>query len=38
MIGKGLPATELQPADDFALLAGQAFVSAWQQSSQYIVS
>ncbi|KAL8278029.1 hypothetical protein RQP46_009661 [Phenoliferia psychrophenolica] len=31
-LGKGLVATELQPADDFALLAGQAFVSAWEFS------
>ncbi|KAK4698451.1 N-terminal acetyltransferase B complex non-catalytic subunit, partial [Phenoliferia sp. Uapishka_3] len=31
-LGQGLVATELQPADDFALLAGQAFVSAWDLS------
>ncbi|ORY72573.1 actin cytoskeleton organization protein [Leucosporidium creatinivorum] len=31
-LGKGLPPTDLQPADDFALLAGQAFVAAWQYS------
>ncbi|GJN88621.1 hypothetical protein Rhopal_001587-T1 [Rhodotorula paludigena] len=31
-LGKDLPATELQPADDFALLAGQAYVSAYQLS------
>ncbi|GEM09601.1 actin cytoskeleton organization protein [Rhodotorula toruloides] len=28
-LGKDLPPTELQPADDFALLAGQAYVSAF---------
>ncbi|BGP37872.1 mitochondrial distribution and morphology [Rhodotorula kratochvilovae] len=28
-LGRDLPPTELQPADDFALLAGQAFVSAF---------
>ncbi len=33
-IGKGLPATELQPADDFALLACQALVAAWDHSSK----
>ncbi|KAM0753776.1 actin cytoskeleton organization protein [Meredithblackwellia eburnea MCA 4105] len=31
-LGKGLVATELQPADDFALLSAQAFVSAWKLS------
>ncbi|BGP54000.1 mitochondrial distribution and morphology [Rhodotorula sphaerocarpa] len=31
-LGKDLPPTELQPADDFALLAGQAWVSAYQLS------
>lgn len=30
--GKDLPDTELQPADDLAMLAGQAFVSAWRIS------
>ncbi|TCD64660.1 hypothetical protein EIP91_003821 [Steccherinum ochraceum] len=30
--GKSLPDTELQPADDLAILAGHAFVSAWTQS------
>ena len=29
-LGKDLPDTELQPADDLALLSGQAFVSAWR--------
>ncbi|KII88399.1 hypothetical protein PLICRDRAFT_54238 [Plicaturopsis crispa FD-325 SS-3] len=28
-LGKDLPGTELQPADDFAILAAQALVSAW---------
>ncbi|KAI0689790.1 N-acetyltransferase B complex non catalytic subunit-domain-containing protein [Cytidiella melzeri] len=28
--GKGLPETERQPADDFAILAGQTFVSLWK--------
>ncbi|GAA5989285.1 hypothetical protein JCM10908_001242 [Rhodotorula pacifica] len=31
-LGKDFPPTELQPADDFALLAGQAWVSAFEQS------
>ncbi|BGP30008.1 mitochondrial distribution and morphology [Rhodotorula toruloides] len=31
-LGKDLPPTELQPADDFALLAGQAYVSAYHLS------
>ncbi|GAA5947657.1 hypothetical protein JCM3775_005249 [Rhodotorula graminis] len=31
-LGKDLPTTELQPADDFALLAGQALVSAFHLS------
>ncbi|BGP05980.1 Phagocyte signaling-impaired protein [Rhodotorula toruloides] len=31
-LGKELPPTELQPADDFALLAGQAYVSAYHLS------
>lgn len=30
--GKSLPDTELQPADDLAILAGHAFVSAWSHS------
>lgn len=29
-LGKGLAETELQPADDLAVLAGQAFVSIWK--------
>ncbi|KWU46443.1 actin cytoskeleton organization protein [Rhodotorula sp. JG-1b] len=33
-LGKDLPPTELQPADDFALLAGQAWVSAFEQLAQ----
>ncbi|TKA54938.1 hypothetical protein B0A53_02411 [Rhodotorula sp. CCFEE 5036] len=33
-LGKDLPPTELQPADDFALLAGQAWVSAFEQSGK----
>ncbi|GAA6024099.1 hypothetical protein JCM11491_005993 [Sporobolomyces phaffii] len=33
-LGKDLPATELQPADDFALLAAQAFVSAYHLSGE----
>ncbi|GAA5970754.1 hypothetical protein JCM21900_002379 [Sporobolomyces salmonicolor] len=31
-LGRDFPVTELQPADDFALLAGQAFVSAYHLS------
>ncbi|GAA6061664.1 hypothetical protein JCM10212_000847 [Sporobolomyces blumeae] len=31
-LGQDLPPTELQPADDFALLAGQALVSAYHMS------
>ncbi|GAA5848362.1 hypothetical protein JCM8547_004490 [Rhodosporidiobolus lusitaniae] len=31
-LDKDLPPTELQPADDFVLLAGQAFVSAYHTS------
>lgn len=27
--GKGLPDTELQPADDLAILAGQAYIGLW---------
>lgn len=30
--GKALPTTELQPADDFALLAGQSCISSWSLS------
>lgn len=33
--GANLPPTELQPADDFALLAGQAWVAAYQTSRVY---
>lgn len=29
-LGAGLPSTELQPADDFALLAANAFVALWK--------
>lgn len=29
LIGDGYAPTDLQPADDLALLAGQAYVSAW---------
>ncbi|KAF9562547.1 actin cytoskeleton organization protein [Agrocybe pediades] len=29
-LGAGLPVTELQPADDLALLAGNALISLWQ--------
>ncbi|GAA5951742.1 hypothetical protein JCM3765_003103 [Sporobolomyces pararoseus] len=32
-LGKDLPPTELQPADDFALLSAQAFVSAYHLSN-----
>lgn len=31
-LGAGLPSTELQPADDFALLAANAFVALWKLS------
>lgn len=31
-LGKGLPDTELQPADDLAILAGQTYVSLWHLS------
>ncbi|GAA5933016.1 MDM20/NAA25 family protein [Sporobolomyces koalae] len=31
-LGKALPPTELQPADDFALLSAQAYVSAYHSS------
>ena len=33
ILGQDLPATELQPADDFALLAAQAYVSLYRQTS-----
>jgi N-terminal acetyltransferase B complex non-catalytic subunit len=29
-LGEGLPSTELQPVDDFAILAGQAFINVWK--------
>lgn len=29
-LGKDLPSTELQPADDLAILAGQTFVNLWK--------
>lgn len=29
-LGEGLPSTELQPGDDFILLAAQAFVNLWK--------
>lgn len=32
-LGAALPPTELQPADDLALLAGNVFVSLWKISS-----
>ncbi|KAJ7685258.1 actin cytoskeleton organization protein [Mycena polygramma] len=32
-LGANLPATELQPADDLAILAGNVFVSLWKISS-----
>ncbi|KAK0228730.1 actin cytoskeleton organization protein [Armillaria fumosa] len=32
-LGKGLPTTELQPADDLAILAGHAFISLWVLSN-----
>ncbi|KAH8916610.1 hypothetical protein BT69DRAFT_1340019 [Atractiella rhizophila] len=31
-LGKGLPSSDLQPADDFAMLAAQACVSLWSLS------
>ncbi|KAF7294869.1 Actin cytoskeleton organization protein [Mycena indigotica] len=31
--GSGLPATELQPADDLAILAASSFISIWQLSN-----
>jgi N-terminal acetyltransferase B complex non-catalytic subunit len=32
-LGASLPMTELQPADDLAILAGNVFVSLWKMSS-----
>lgn len=34
--GKELPDTELQPADDLALLSGQAFVGAWKAGGEAV--
>jgi N-terminal acetyltransferase B complex non-catalytic subunit len=34
-LGASLPSTELQPADDFALLAGNTFVNLWHLSKDY---
>jgi N-terminal acetyltransferase B complex non-catalytic subunit len=34
-VGASLPSTELQPADDFALLAGNAFISLWDLTRDY---
>lgn len=34
-VGASLPSTELQPADDFALLAGNAFTSLWELTRDY---
>jgi N-terminal acetyltransferase B complex non-catalytic subunit len=31
-LGENLPSTELQPADDLAILAGQVFVCLWKLS------
>ncbi|EGN93256.1 hypothetical protein SERLA73DRAFT_172175 [Serpula lacrymans var. lacrymans S7.3] len=31
-LGNSLPVTELQPVDDLAILAGQAFVNSWKTS------
>ena len=31
-LGKGLPETDLQPADDLALLSAQSFIEAWALS------
>lgn len=33
-LGSSLPVTELQPADDLALLAGHAFVSLWTTTKE----
>ena len=38
LTGKDLPTTDLQPADDFALLAAQAFVSAGTLSGNFTPS
>jgi hypothetical protein len=32
--GNGLPATELRPADDFGLMAAQAWISAWYRGGE----
>lgn len=32
-LGVGLPSTELQPADDLLLLAGNAYISLWKLTS-----
>jgi N-terminal acetyltransferase B complex non-catalytic subunit len=32
-LGASLPSTELQPADDLALLAGNAFISLWSMTN-----
>ena len=37
-IGKELPETELQPADDLILLAAQAFVGLWESDGIYLFS
>ena len=31
-LGVGLPSTELQPADDFLLLAGNAYINLWKET------
>ena len=33
-LGSNLPVTELQPADDLAILAGHAFVSLWTMTKE----
>jgi len=33
-LGSGLPVTDLQPADDLAILAGHAFVSLWTMTKE----
>jgi len=33
-LGSSLPVTELQPADDLAILAGHAFVSLWTMTKE----
>ena len=35
-LGKHLPKTELQPADDLAVLAAQGLVSAWRLSGEWM--